>query len=58
MLMFPEKIVLPHSEEVFAMRSEKMKAKYMKEDVRKRFFCKPASWHLATSSQIIFKDFK
>ena len=42
------------SEEVILMRSEKMKAKHMKEDVRKSFFRKLAGWHLATSLPINF----
>ena len=51
------------SEEVIVMHSEKMKAKYMKEDVRKSFFRRLASWHLGTPLQInffrdIFRDFK
>ena len=51
---FPLKeIVLAHFQSLFGkvivMYSEKMKAKYMKEDVRKSFFRKLAGWHLATS---------
>ena len=41
------------SEEVIVMRSEKMKAKHMKEDVWKTFFRKRA-WHLSTSLRINF----
>ena len=35
-------------EEVIVVYSEKMKAKYMKEDVWKSFFRELAGWHLAT----------
>ena len=42
------------SEEVIEMGSEKMKVKYIKEDVWKSFFCKPTSGHLATSLGINF----
>ena len=39
------------------MHSEKMKAKYMKEDVWKSFIRKLADWYLATSLQInVFTD--
>ena len=50
------------SKEVTVMHSEKLKAKYMKEDVWKSFFHKLAGWlsqlhYELTSSQIIFSDF-
>ena len=42
-------------EEVILMHSEKMKAKHMKEDVRKSFFFRNiVGWHLGTSLQINF----
>ena len=41
-------------EEVLVIPSEKMKAKYMKEDVWKRFFCILPVWHLAISVRINF----
>ena len=34
------------------MGSSKMKAKYMKRNVRKSFFCELVGWHLAASLQI------
>ena len=65
---FPLKeIVLAHfqnsSEEVIVIHPEKMKVKYMKENVRKSFLLKLAGWHLTTSLQInfftvTFRDFK
>ena len=42
------------SEEVIEMRSQKMKPKYLKEDMWKSFFCKLTGWHLATLLQINF----
>ena len=48
-----KEIVLAHfqvsSEEVIVMHSEKMKAKYMKEDMWKSCFRERAGWHFATS---------
>ena len=50
------------SKEVMVMTSEKMKAKYIKEDVWKRFFYLPAGisqlLYELTFSQKIFRDFK
>ena len=40
------------SEKVIIIHFEKMKAKYMKEDVSKSFFRKLAGWHLVTLLQI------
>ena len=42
------------SEQIIVMDFEKMKAKYMMEDVWKSFFRKILGWHLATSLQINF----
>ena len=42
------------SEEVIAVHSEKMKAKYIKKDVWNSFFRKLSAWHLATLLQINF----
>ena len=39
-------------QEVIVMHYEKMKTKYMKEDVWKSFFCKLTGWYLATSLRI------
>ena len=44
-------------EEVIIMLSEKMKAKFVKEDMRKSFFRKLAGSHLATSLQINFSTY-
>ena len=40
------------SEGVIVMRFQKMKTKYMKEDMWKSFFRKLAGWHIATSLRI------
>ena len=54
--IFPERkyTLKISSEKVIVMPSEKMKAKYTKEDVWKSFFCKLLGWHLATSVRINF----
>ena len=44
-------------EEVIIMFSEKMKAKFVKEDVWKSFFRKLAGSHLAISFQINFSTY-
>ena len=52
-LYFLREIVLAHFQGIFVkgnrVYSEKMKAKCMKEDLRKSFFCYLAGWHLTTS---------